>query len=468
MKNMKIKILFMVLLLSPLCAAWGQSMVNDVPPIPSDTSIVRYWQQGVCIVYTHNKDNENWFLLVDSAMPQVRRIAVPENVTVNDFRIFNDTVFIGGHVVLGMGNLYGLLACFAIQDFYNGMGSYHWIVTLPTPMPDCLCGEEPYLSNCENQIYDVTRLYVYDSGGYSKIAYIAKNFVNSILDSRVGVGCARYDGSQWRSMLLYNKYAIEEYTDIIATENYVVAVARTNDSARLALRIYPKTNFLYPNGTYPNDFFYPNKYGQGLADLEVDDNVMATPLYDDKFALAYHYKKLSDDGLAVRTFDIMGGLAVLSQGLNAPVVRQPGSIWKMRDIRYSHLHQHLIVLNDIDRGSGVQSSIVYQFQLPTLVTGPYYGRCLKDYTLYAMDTFGNMADFFVASGRDERDVLLSLYWEYLIPYASCGIQVVINGYTNSPSLYSTFMQTNLNRPIPYDGSTSFFVENVEKDVICGQ
>ena len=313
MKNVKINILFMVLLLSPLCATWGQSTVSEVQNTKSDTSIVRYWQGATSVVYTHNKDKDNWFLLVDTTVPHVRRIEVPNNVTVNDFRILNDTVFVCGHHVDGVGTQRGLLAYFAIQDFYNGSGAYNWGVTMRTSMPDC------YMGCCYNQISDITRLAVYDSNGRTKIAFIAQNYIVAETTYRVGVGSAVYRPS-WEVVFIYNKYGIEEYTDIITTQNYVVAVARTNDSARLALRIYPKNDFILKTAfpSYPPSYYYHNKFGQGLPDLEVDENLMATALDGDEFAVAYHYTNSPNEGLEVKTFGISGGLATLLQGSNAP------------------------------------------------------------------------------------------------------------------------------------------------------
>ena len=98
MKGLKYIFLFITLLFQT-GVIWGQSSVSEVPEHKSDTSIVRYWKDGINVVYTHNSDGENWFLLVDSAVTQVLRIAVPTEMTVNDFRILNDSVFFGGHYV---------------------------------------------------------------------------------------------------------------------------------------------------------------------------------------------------------------------------------------------------------------------------------------------------------------------------------------------------------------------------------
>lgn len=464
MKSMRFSILIVALLLSPLCAVWGQSTVSVVNNTKSDTTIVRYWQDGISVVYTHNADNNNWFLLVDTTVPHVRRIAVPSDVTVNDFRILHDRVYVGGHQVDFSGHQRGLLAFFDIQDFYTGAGNYNWMVTLMTSMIDC------YFGGCHNQIYDITRLAVFDDVQVgTKIAYIGKNYINGETIMRVGIGCATYYMGLWQGCIIYNKYAVEEYTDIIATQNYVAAVARTNDSGRLAMRIFPKSAFIqmtqvpyWPPGTY----YYINKYGQGLADLEVDENVMATALNDDDFAVAYHYTNSPKEGLAVKTFSIVGGTAYLQQSLIVPAVRQVGSTWKMRDVRYSSSLDYIMVLNDFDGGTvGSQTSIVYQFPLP-LSASTYWGRYLAGDDLHAIDTFNASSDAYIASGNIPGGSYVRLYWEHLNSETSCGQADVISGKHTTTPLYSTYMETNINEPQTMSGQTPFVVDEEERDVTC--
>ena len=472
MKQFHLKAFTLFLLLLPLYVARGQSVVTEVQYTMSDTTIVRYWTEGINIVYTHNSSNDNYFLLVDASVAQVRRIAVPSYVTVNDFRILHDSVFLCGHVG-SSSSQQGLLACFAIQDFYNGSGNAHYGVAQWNPMPDC--GIDPAFGGCycQNLIYDITRMAVYDSIGCTKIAYIAKSHVDFVTDSRVGIGSVRYHGGIWDSWFIYNKYAEEEYTDIIATQNYVVAVGRTNDSARLALRIFPKSNFLVPTWTpYPGApgawAYYADKFGQRMSDLEVDENVMATALDDDEFAVAYHYINAPGEGLAVKTFNITGTLASLTQGLNVPFVRQPGSVWKMRDIRYIPLHKWLAVLNDIDCvASGSQASIVYLLQ-PSLPSGTYWGKYLLGYDLHSLDPYGQSANSFVASGNKTGGDYLTLFGEAVGSGVSCGQSDMIMGNSSSPLPFKWYMETNMNQQYIPDLFISFVVDEIERDEICNQ
>ena len=469
--SFSILLIYSIFIFLPTCRIWGQSKVMDIPAVPSDTSIVRYWTSGKSIVYSRVNGSDNYFLLVDEAS-DVLKIKVPIDAVVRDFRIMHDTVFFVGYYYHRLlSQQYGLLACFAIHDFYNGAGIYDWMVTTPTPMPDC------YSGGCQNIIVDIMRLAVFDSSGCTKIGFVAKNYICGESMLRVGVGSAKYNATMpttWNVRFIYNKYAIEEYTDIIATHNYVVAVARTNDSARLALRIYPKNDFIsmtaYTTVTPPPlpSYYYHNKYGQGLADLEVEENVMATALDGDEFAVAYHYSNLSGDGLALKTFYITSGQATLTQGLTAPIVRQPGSVWKMRDLCYSSPQKKLSLLNDSDGGTvGSQASIIYHFQLPLSSSGTYYGRYQPLYTLSSLDSFGSFSDAFISSGNRPSGCL-SLYWEKPWYTPTCFIEDSIPGYSGSASLYTTYMVTNINEPYPVFGTEPFSVEILDKLPVCEQ
>ena len=467
MKDIAIKTFVSFLLLLPLCAARGQSLVSQIPENESDTSIVRYWKNDISIVYACNREfKDKHFLLVDEGVSTVLSISVPEYVKVNDFRILHDSVFAVGHTTL-TGSPMGLFACFDIQDFYNGTGNYRWMVTLQTSMPDC------YGGCCQNQIYDVTRLAVFDSSGYTKMAYIAKNYVDFPTDSRIGVGCATYWGGSWDNIIIYNKHGKEDFTDIIATQNYVVAVARNNVDSLLALRIYPKSSFLTPSwtappgtpGAYPS---YAITTGQKYSDLKVDEAVMATALDSDNFAVAYHYTDSPQEGLAVKTFSISGGLATLQKALNAQVVRQPTSKWKMRDVRYSPTRQRLVVLNDFDGGVGSQTSIVYKFPLPTLTTGTYYGRYLPSYNSQAMDLFENTSDAFVSSGNMTNIGPLTLFMENLTTLPSCGQSDALYCVKTTATYSEPYMVTNMNEPFPFPGNTAFAVKEIDRETICIQ
>ena len=255
-------------------------------------------------------------------------------------------------------------------------------------------------------------------------------------------------------------------------KKYIVAVARNNIDSLLVLRIYPKDNFLTPTWVtippYLPWAYYAITTGQKFSDLKVDDAVMATALNNNDFAVAYHYTDSPQEGLAVKTFRISGGLATLQHALDAQVVRQPTSKWKMRDVRYSPTLNHLMVLNDFDGGIGSQTSIVYQFPLPTLATGTFYGRYLPSYNFQALELFGNASNAFVSSGNMTYIGPLTLFMENLTTLPSCGQPDAIYCVEKTATFNEPAMATNMNEPTPHPGHTAFAVIEIDKDLICIQ
>ena len=119
MNKLRFNILLIILSL-PLGSVFGQSQISEMTTMGSDTTIVRYWQEDISVVYTcSNATKDKYFILVDKTTPVIHRIAVPQDVTVNDFRIYDHIVYVGGHHVDGTGYQRGLLACFDINDFFN-------------------------------------------------------------------------------------------------------------------------------------------------------------------------------------------------------------------------------------------------------------------------------------------------------------------------------------------------------------
>ena len=325
-------------------------------------------------------------------------------------------------------------------------------------MPDCYCG------GCMNQIYDITRIALYTVPYEGvQVAFIGKNFIVGESTMRVGIGYANYYMGLWSVDIIYSKYAEEEYTDIITTQNYVVAVARHNVLAHLVLRVFPKGsgNFIVHQSSSMTPcpltwYFYPNKYGQEYKDLKVDENVMATAMDGDEFALAYHYTNSPNDGLAVKTFSIAGSIATLQQGLNVPVLHR--TKWKMRDLCYSSPKQQLLVLNDFDGGTlSGQESVIYQFPPSALVTGTYYGRYLPSKDLHALDIYGAASDAIVATGNPRGGGVPFVYWEDIVATQSCGSQDVVKGTQATAVWDSIYMETNINDMDSLVNGDSLFV-----------
>ncbi len=277
------KLLLAILCLLPVSWIMGQSQHAEVNAVESDSSIVRHWDGSYNVIYSNDSIRNNQFLLFDTSSLTVSSIPLPENVKVQDFRIMDDWIYFCGHIGLTSAQ-YGLLGCANLYDFVNGSGPIHWMAIQPTSMPDC------YSGGCYDRVTDITRLALYKVSGAIQVAYIANNDLVDDLDDdnlRVGIGWAEFDGSHWNKWLMYNKYAEEYYTDIIATDNYVAAVGRTNDSSYLCMRIFAKGDFLVPSYTMTGLPFYHDHFGFRMSDLVLASNAVAAPVEGDTFAVLF-------------------------------------------------------------------------------------------------------------------------------------------------------------------------------------
>ena len=85
----------------------------------------------------------------------------------------------------------------------------------------------------------------------------------------------------------------------------------------------------------------------------------------------------------------------------------------------------------------------------------------------SLDSYRATSDAFIASGN-RRPGPLSIYWEMLGHMVSCFVEDAIRGKSDITSLYTTFMQTNMNRPDPLDGFEPFVVDTLDKQQVCGR
>ena len=255
----------------------GQPRVAEIPSLQTDISIVRYWQNEYSVAYAWDARGTNCFMLIDRNSTSVKRIDVPSGVRVNDFRIMHDSVYLGGQIVVGGVNR-GLLASFSLHDVMSGAGNFNYAVMLPSPLSDFW--DTPRLND---QVADVKRIALYEFEGRVNVAYIADNYIGR--DSvRIGHGWAAYDATSgsWRSNLMYNKHGREVYTDIMTTDDYVVALGREIATSKLVMRAYRKFDFMNPDVS--------------------DDGIMFLPLSTVKIfadALPEEYKEMKavDDGM---------------------------------------------------------------------------------------------------------------------------------------------------------------------------
>ena len=367
----------------------------------------------------------------------------------------DDSVFVGGCYYFS-GQPYGLIACFSIQDFYNGGGSYKAEIYLPTLMPDI------WTNNCFDHITNIRRLTLFKDGHGIRVVFIADNEIicGGILEyKRVGLGSTQYYAGWQTTDFLYNKDGIENFSDVIATENYVVAVSRTNDSSYFHLRTFPKSDF-------PHVYIAILTYRQGMNDILAKGNVMATPIEQDLFAVVYHYQDMSDEGVAVKEFKVTSpnGWVSFSQGVNIPLPSANSASWRMKDVRYLPGMDYIVALQyvyaPLSGNPAQEKHVVHWYDRGSLTS--YAGRYVSGYEFHSLDKIED--SFFIVSGKYNS---LDIFKERPYFFPSCGSYDVSGGDpVASPKIYNFLMPGNMNYPTIYNSIEPFNVYEETATRIC--
>lgn len=459
------KLLLAILCLLPVSWIMGQSQHAEVNAVESDSSIVRHWDGSYNVIYSNDSIRNNQFLLFDTSSLTVSSIPLPDNVKVQDFRIMDDWIYFCGHIGLPSAQ-YGLLGCANLYDFVNGSGPIHWMAIQPTSMPDC------YSGGCYDRVTDITRLALYKVSGAIQVAYIANNDLVDDLDDdnlRVGIGWAEFDGSHWNKWLMYNKYAEEYYTDIIATDNYVAAVGRTNDSSYLCMRIFAKGDFLVPSYTMTGLPFYHDHFGFRMSDLVLASNAVAAPVEGDTFAVAYNYLNGSG-GLSVKKIVIIGGSPIL---INDGVTALGASVRagkKIRDAAYSIDKQTLFVLDDgYLGGDTLRTSLLYKVLHVNFSSGSCVVESYSGLHLHSLDIMreGGSVEYIV-SGNSAAQSPLNVVYEEAFAYSSCGTAFNEYAKVKKTRFYNNYMETNMIQHGIYENDYSIQTVPMERHIICNK
>ena len=427
------KKLFLLLFASIGCMGWGQTALWEMPTILSDTSIVRHWRVHEYIVYSRQGAGPGTVSYHDNAAGTNKTVILPSGVVINDFCIANDTVFAGGSLESGT-NKFGLIACFAINDIVNGAGTFHAHQFVYEMMDVGCC----YTNDYQNLITGITRIAPFRDGGVTRVAFIADNIIvnrfnpDEVIYYRKGYGDIAYTASGWDSgEFHYDKYGVEEYSDIAVTPSKIVIVAQSNDSSLFRFQVFNKQKG-YAKCLYSG--YATKRYC--YSDTRLLGYPMVTSLAGDTIVVAYHgISPTIAYCLSVKEFDVSGSLPVMTGSLEIPMSGPYNADWKVRDIRYNRLHNMLLVLHDVP--SPITSnwgSYIYEIDLGNMYAGMYNSVFLHNHgTLYSLDIFNQ--DGFIVSVRDNPLGDLFIYNEAIHSPVTCGhSETVAKGKATSPTM----------------------------------
>lgn len=352
----KIFLIVFFLLLNAV-ASMGQGTLWEMPNLTSDTTIVRYWNDGKYFVYTATQAGSRTIELHDNASGSTTSSSFPSNVNINDFRIAHDSVFACGFLV-NSGEKHGLLACFSIGDFVSGSFYCNYMV-FSTPFT-------PY-GGYYTTVVEVKRLALFDDGVSTRMAFIANHYIDIPITAeyyRSGYGDAAFRSTGWDVCEYYiNKDGSEIFTDICASDSKIVVAGPSCDSSLLKFQVFDKVrNFAALYGLSHSTHY-------GFTDHRILGKVMGTNLTGEMISLAYHYSDGTHGGLSVKVIECGTTPPSLLNSMEIAEDTATNTTWNMNDIRYDLPTDKLLVLNRIHDPTAGLGSHLFQFSNPVIALG---------------------------------------------------------------------------------------------------
>ncbi len=384
------------------------------------------------VVYSRQGSNPATVALIDFGTQTAKTAMLPSGVMINDFRIDGNRVFAGGFIMSGTQKK-GVLAFFDIPELIEGRGTFNGCYFDWTRMDEGCCSVD-----YENLITEVRRIALV-KGAIPAIAYVADNVIgtrgtHTVLFNRVGYGSADYvplNGHMFEYH--YNKYGMEEYTDIDTMENYIVIAAKATDSSTLRLQVFDKTHDFArcKYYSYTTDRYCHN-------DHVLMGNPMLTALDGNNFAVAYHTKPnaFGNSIMGVKKYSVTGGVPSLTGSLEVSMSSGNLNNWKMRDVKYCSHYHTLMALNDCPALSTSNfGSNVYLFDMLNFNTGPHQISFFPyRYSEYSLDMSQNSG--YVLSGQMNVVGQLAVLEEFIPAPYSCGQREIMPMFTPStPSMH---------------------------------
>jgi hypothetical protein len=319
--------------------AEAQNSFRHSTTYTGEKTIVRQLDNNIAIAYTQEKDDQGYFLY-DNYGVDFRCADMLPNCRVYDFEIYNDTVFFCGKYEHNIYGVCGLFGFFDINEvFFNGGAFNCAYFTFST---------NPYYAEYDLQPTIPWRMDVFNKG-YTHIAAVGacvqKGASRTPIDG-TAVYDVYFDGTGWHCEAYSQKPGQQYYTDIVTTEHYVVAVAKTDYYFynNCYVRLFDKVSgFL--SSTISNHCI-------NVVDNTPEGKVIVDAMDNDTFAVSNFYYNSTEAGLTVKRFAASATYpnASLVSSIQIPMNTLPiiGSSWKLRDKRYNNSLRKLALLLDMD------------------------------------------------------------------------------------------------------------------------
>ena len=422
------------------------SLILKTQDLPRKNSLIRTWNTDYSIGYSDYGGGQGYFFLENIANRYMYVAPLRGDVMVNDFCVYNDSVYFCG---TNTSTNVGVVGHFDINSVFYGTG---WIDY----------GEISYLTMSTSKVLRFTRMDVFEYAGHVHWAMVGEleipghPITTTLCDVyNIGIGgwiVNLYDGMTSLGDMVY--------TDIAATDEWVVATSKKRSSNEYMVSVYRVVSpFLSTPLNGMNKFLL---YGDSpLDDILIED------IGEDSFVLAHHYDSLS---IAGTEFSV-----IIVDGANQTIVPQyywqvPHNIGvsalsgKMFDLHYDSGSQRLLLLHDAGCSyyTGVES-VVFELDLFNAVSGFVKCSYIHGISMNGMDVMTN--GNFQTIGIDVADSL-AISHEWNLSGYECRTVIELPSTIFPLTSGMTFFQ-EITASFPRVVQTSIpIVVKVEPDTYC--
>lgn len=393
MKKIVFYLLFVIVLACDVVAQAG--VMRSVPTLSGSRSIVRRWTDTSSVAYVQTATWQGCFVLESDRLGSVLLASAP-NVQIFDYKIIGDELFFCG-TTHNQGAEYAIVGFFDIPDvFYN-----HGL---------CYYGTIDSVGNAPMGYCRMSRPYRMDAYYYNGVPHIVAVGFEELdptpgVVQRTTILDAYYDAgaNAWYGSVLYNKDGHEYYTDITATESYVVAAANAVSGIKASyLQLFHKSPNILQTEVNPYNMLQ-------VVDGSPWSEVLVEAMRADTFAVAYYLNVGSRDCHTLKVLDVTTAgpyFAHLDYSLLLPQgsPATPSANWLLRDLAYNDADGYLALLQDRDNPiSGLLSSVVGEFRHGTApASTTTHLHWIDGMTLFSLDRYRPL--WTVEAGIDANNV----------------------------------------------------------------
>lgn len=356
--------LLLALMATAVPAAQAQEFIREVINHDDEYSIVHEYKKDYWLVYNyyHSKSVFSMITETGTATQQLFFGYLPESdsLKINDFKIFNDTVYFCGQV------------------WYNDYSHAVWGYFPLSGFPNVIVQSRvrPY------HLFDKLEVFSVDST-MKEIHVVIKGVASS--NNGVVIDEIRTAPDVFTEYDVQSNFVMKDVTDLIQTDNYIVLSVCS-----------PNTPFLH--SSYLLSFLKPTTTGTTIF----SSSAYKTVLFDPN-PLGVMLEHCIGDAMAVVEYN---GSSCFVTGLLSPLSYYSTIVFELkkfavRDVCYNRDSKEL----DILRTSATDSYIYHISSIMAMAGGTVPIYHYPEDQLNSLDYLTTMPDFFIASGHDAERLL---------------------------------------------------------------